>query len=302
MGISRDLNFLGALMLKILSYKSQQKSPIFSSTTWISRAYLSGLLYMEPVWENQQMWAENIGHQKIDKSMSSWEILQSLTMPLIQKWASASHLQGCELLKLNHKSLPPEFEQFQLQVQQLTGWLVVEANEEMPSKEFFLLLAQKKFPCVRKLRPQHAVLCGYEPDFWHEAVGHIAVITDPNCAQFYQWCGHKVTELYDHGFFQLAKKLENILWIVLEYGLLENHGQKKTIGAALSGSFMALQRLQRGYIVTQTFDCQKVLESKLYQAGQKLRRNWRGQIILFSAPTLKDYQIKIEEWLRSTIN
>jgi phenylalanine-4-hydroxylase len=177
------------------------------------------------------------------------------------------------------------------------GWCIKPTPQEVEPHQFFSLLANRQFPVVPRLRPLHALFCGFEPDFWHESVGHLAIITDQEFADFYQWCGTLVAEVKSEANKDIClANLFKVLWVMLEYGILKTQsGQIQAFGGALTSSYMALQRLKRGFIATVLFDPKAVLRSGL--ADEFPVKRHRGRIQLFHVDSLTSAKNILSRWM-----
>lgn len=231
-------------------------------------AQLYALIPLEPKIENQVLWAKKLSNRALDLNQSSWQTLQQFTLPLISKHACSSHIQGIKKLGLNQDTIP-NFEKFCDDVCRLSGWEIVSCDGELPANDFFKLISQKKFPAVNKMRPLNAVFCGYEPDFWHEAVGHISLLIDPAYSDLYQRVAHRILNHPE----DLA-----IFWVLLEYGFIKEEENIKAFGAAFVGSFMALQRLERKYISLEPYSENNILRSGIFDQSVGPRRTLCGKI------------------------
>jgi phenylalanine-4-hydroxylase len=265
---------------------------------WRAQRFLTGQKFMTPNLKNQRLWAEVFSPDEIfDPELGSWSTLQKFVFPLLFESASAAHCEGVRRLGLDDPTMP-SFNQFQDRVLVETGWELIKSAAEMPARDYFALLALRKFPCVESIRPTHEVFCGSKPDFWHESVGHISALVDTSASDFYQWAGKTVTQAHANGDTQLAARLEQMLWVLLEYGFLEENGQPKCFGAALTGSYMAQMRWKHGVIsATSNWTGHDILSSRLYEEGARLPRDERGRITFFCMPSLIEARSRIERFV-----
>lgn len=299
---------------------SRQPSPAPTTNTLSThlkkdtlRRTLSGIDPMTPTLSNQKFWARELSPESslspdhwpnLDSKPTStqsqeqqvWQLLVHYNSPLLSQFATPAQLVGINLLGLNQPT-GPSFQEISSRLECLSGWSLVPANGEVQPLEFFTLLARRKFPVVSKIRPIHALFCGYEPDYWHEAIGHLAFLTDPEFCKFYQFCGKLVTELASRPNSELLlNSLYQLLWTLMEYGVFKTpQGQTQAFGAALTSSFMALQRLKRGYITTRHFDPKYVLKSGFATEGPIKRRG--GKIEFFHITSLEDAKPRLTQWL-----
>lgn len=263
---------------------------------------LSGIDAMTPTLANQVFWASMLTPEcpeSIEKASNEdvWKLLLAYNLPLIRQFGTKAQYDGMRTLGL-FDSKPPTRDDISLRLEKTSGFKVISAEKELAPREFLQLLSQKIFPAVTTVRPLHAILCGYEPDYWHEAVGHLSILTDPKYADFYQWCGALFDRVKDRpDAATLLSRLFKVLWIVIEYGILKSpNGQLHAFGGALCASFMALQRLKLGYIVTVPFHPEAVLLSRLADPEFPTRRA-KGKIELFHADSLETIKRSISEWM-----
>ena len=245
---------------------------------------------------HQKVWAETFApHLDFDPSLDPWTLLQNFTTPLILNFASRAHLQGLREFGLLESEMPI-YSDFAKKVEQTTGWKIEHCERQLESLEYFSLIARKILPCNSALRPSSGVLCGNSPDFWHEAIGHIAPFIDPKVSEFYQHCGQLYVDLVEQGQFDQAYRLERVLWTILEYGFLNEEGTTKAFGAALTGSFVALTKWQIGKWSTQKFTVDSVLESKFYDLTPA--RDSEGRVLFFEMESLSSALLEIDRAFR----
>lgn len=263
---------------------------------------LSGIDPMTPTLENQKFWASILVPERKElieaaSDADVWKLLIAYNTPLIRQFGTNAQYEGMRTLGL-FDSQPPSLDDISSRLEKASGWRVISADKELAAREFLQLLSQKIFPAVTKVRPLHAILCGYEPDYWHEAVGHLSILTNPEFSGFYQWCGELFERVKNHpDATVLLSRIFKVLWIVIEYGILKSpNGQLHAFGGALASSFMALQRMKLEYIVTVPFHPETVLRSRMIDPEFPTRRS-RGKIELFHAESLESIKRSIDEWL-----
>ncbi len=258
----------------------------FSSPEEILKEQLQSRRLVKARISDQKAWARTFTPSQIfDTRLTSWELLQRFTMPLTSKFASRSHLQGLTSLNLASET-QMDFESFSELVKRTTGWTLMPCHGEISARYYFSMLSRKEFPCVKVLRPVRGVLCNDRPDFWHEAVGHIAALVDPEVSAFYVRCGTLFNETFKKGNLENIRNLEKILWVAFEYGFRRESNQWKAFGAALAGSFVALTKWQQGQWCIQEFKPKEVLESGLFDGDRKPKRNAQDQIIFYGFQNL----------------
>jgi phenylalanine-4-hydroxylase len=230
----------------------------------------------------------------ITAAKRTWAILTQYSLPLLKRFGSAAHLNGIQVLGLD-TPMRPSFEDLSRRLSAHSEWKLIEAQGELAPEEFFQLLSQRIFPIVMKLRSIDSVFCGYEPDLWHEAVGHVALLLDPDIAAFYKFCGDLMLSLDQFENAGLRADLGKILWILLEYGLIREDGNVKVFGAAFASSYVALQRFRLGYTRLIKFSPEKALLSGLADDG-KLKQTI-DKIPVMYIPSLDNAKHMISKWV-----
>lgn len=247
-------------------------------------AILSGEKSFRPFMKYQQAWlsrfypADWVSHDK-----HVWFYLQKYMLPLIMQYASSYHVEGIVKLGLD-KPRKPNFIAFQKTfADQANGFEIEAVDDEIDPVEYFTLIRARKFPCVANLRTHRELFCASEPDFWHEAIGHLAPLCFREVQDFYleiadyMLSAKTTTEFNDH----LA-----VAWTLMEYGFLQENGQDKMFGAALVGSHLANMRYRHGVIHVEEARRAAILSSGFFAEDAPLPRLPDGRLRFFSMPRL----------------
>lgn len=81
-----------------------------------------------------------------------------------------------------------------------------------------------------------------EPDIVHELIGHAAALAHPALAEANRWMGRAAVTATDREL----TRLEYVYWYVLEFGLVEERGAIKAVGAGLLSSSGELSAIEDG--------------------------------------------------------
>lgn len=255
------------------------------SLTWdlISNAkpeqILSGQRMFRPFLNYQKSWLTHFyPNDTLNLNKDTWFYLQKYMIPLIKKHASSYHIKGMHRLNLE-SSQKPTFQEFQdLFYHESKGFTLHPVNKEIEPLEYYSLILQKKFPCIDALRSHEELFCANEPDFWHEAIGHIAPL-----------CFFEVQEFY----FQIAEYMLSaksplqfeehlaVAWTITEYAFIKEHDQNKMFGAALVGSHLANMRYLNGYIQVEPATRNSIINSGFYEEHSPIARNENGNLRFF---------------------
>lgn len=240
---------------------------------------LDGGKMFRPFMSYQKAWLNSVhpGATLCTKT-STWFYLQQYIMPLIRQHASSYHVEGIKSLKLDG-TVQPDFKEFQDLFYHVShGFQIQPVCKEIAPEEYFTLISQKKFPCVPLIRPHNELFCANEPDFWHEAIGHIAPLCFPEVQEFYLGIAHHI--LTAKTKLQRRQHLA-VAWTLMEYGFIQENEQHKMFGAALVGSHLANMRYINGLIAVEPAERHAILDSGFYDEDAPLAKNHRGALRFF---------------------
>jgi len=119
-------------------------------------------------------------------------------------------------------------------LQLLTGWSVVALEGLVPFKEFFELLADKKFPASNWLRTMEKLEYLEEPDMFHDTFGHVPLLTYQSFCDFLvEFSTISLKYINDEDAVKLLQKL---YWFTIEFGLIRENNQLKIFGGGIISS------------------------------------------------------------------
>ena len=145
--------------------------------------------------------------------------------------ACAEFLEGLDRIQFSKKHVPQHSEINQ-RLKNFTGWEVEIVPALIPAKEFFTLLANKKFPAASFIRIPEELDYIQEPDIFHEFYGHVPLLTFKEYANFME----------DFGKLALSaspkdrRRLFRIFWFTIEFGLLNTKDGVRAYGGGMLSS------------------------------------------------------------------
>ena len=113
----------------------------------------------------------------------TWNTLIERQTKIVQTRACAEFLEGLDRIQFSKKHVPQHSEINQ-RLKNFTGWEVEIVPALIPAKEFFTLLANKKFPAASFIRIPEELDYIQEPDIFHEFYGHVPLLTFKEYANF----------------------------------------------------------------------------------------------------------------------
>jgi phenylalanine-4-hydroxylase len=115
------------------------------------------------------------------------------------------------------------------------GWKIEIVPGLIPVKDFFELLAERKFCSSTWLRKMSQLDYLEEPDMFHDIFGHIPLLLDPTFGDFAQKLGEIGLEHHDNE--TVVVQLQRLYWFSIEFGLIKVNHERRIYGAGILSSF-----------------------------------------------------------------
>ncbi|MDG1997397.1 MAG: phenylalanine 4-monooxygenase [Emcibacteraceae bacterium] len=161
-----------------------------------------------------------------------WDRLYKRQMDILPGLACDQFFRGLKLLNFDNGGVP-NFDDINKILKPLTGWTVVPVPMLIPDHVFFYHLANKRFPAGNFIRTADQFDYIEEPDVFHDAFGHVPLLTDPDFAKYmqaYGKAGWKALQ-YNH-----LKSLSALYWYTVEFGLMNTDDGMRIYGAGILSS------------------------------------------------------------------
>ncbi|RAI58605.1 phenylalanine 4-monooxygenase [Roseicella frigidaeris] len=162
---------------------------------------------------------------------ATWRTLQARQAGLLPRHAAAAYRNG--LAQLDFAAGIPDFALTSGRLRAATGWTLVAVPGLIPDAAFFAHLAARRFPVTRWIRRPEELDYVVEPDIFHDAFGHVPLLTQPDFADFLEAYGRMGEVAARLG---ALKPLARLYWHMVEFGLIREAGQIRAYGAGILSS------------------------------------------------------------------
>lgn len=191
---------------------------------------------------------------------ATWRRLYARQSSLLPARAATAFRIGLERLDFAHGI--PHFETVSETLREATGWTLVAVPGLIPEADFFAHLAHRRFPVTRWIRRPEELDYIVEPDVFHDAFGHVPLLTQPDFADFLEAYGRLGAEAQRIG---ALRPLARLYWHMVEFGLLREAGGIRAYGAGiLSSSAETLHATEGTAPRRLRFDLWRVLRSDYF--------------------------------------
>jgi phenylalanine-4-hydroxylase len=162
---------------------------------------------------------------------ATWRTLYARQAVLLPQHAAVAYREG--LARLDFADRIPDFMQVSDHLRAATGWTLVAVPGLIPDGAFFAHLAARRFPVTRWIRKPEEMDYIVEPDVFHDAFGHVPLLTQPDFADFLAAYGRLGDEATRIG---ALKPLARLYWHMVEFGLIHEAGVIRAYGAGILSS------------------------------------------------------------------
>jgi phenylalanine-4-hydroxylase len=171
--------------------------------------------------------------QYTDEDRLVWKALFKRQQANLKQRGSQAFFRALMDVKFCSEKIP-DFRELDQILDQLTGWKLEVVPSIIPQKDFFELLAVKKFPATTWLRTMAQLDYLEEPDMFHDVFGHVPLLSNAAYTSFFLGMAQlALRHINDPYAIQL---LGRIYWFTIEFGLMLEAGDLKIYGAGIISS------------------------------------------------------------------
>ncbi len=183
----------------------------------------------------------------------TWREVSTRLDELHREVAAALFLRGKERLALDSAQVP-QLADLAARTEAATGVRLTPAEGLLHGQAYFRYWSQRVMPCTQFLR--HAGQPAYtpEPDMIHDVIGHVPPLMDAGYADLIQEIGR----LAQCATAQQLDELVRFYWFTIEFGLLEEHGAVRALGAGVLSSIGEIQHAFSGGTTILPFDLDEI--------------------------------------------
>lgn len=166
-----------------------------------------------------------------DDENRTWNTLITRQTEIVKTRASQEFLEGLDRIGFTRDRVPQHTE-INRRLKDFSGWEVEVVPALIPAKEFFTLLANKKFPAASFIRIPEELDYIQEPDIFHEFYGHVPLLTFNDYARFMEEFGKLALSVAPKD----RSRLFRVFWFTIEFGLLKTDKGIRAYGGGMLSS------------------------------------------------------------------
>ncbi|MBK9965498.1 MAG: phenylalanine 4-monooxygenase [Holophagales bacterium] len=161
-----------------------------------------------------------------------WRTVWEHLAPLHERAACREWKESSAALSLDRERVP-QLAEVNEALRRGAGFRMLPVAGLVSGRMFLGMMGKGVFLSTQYMRHHSVPLYTPEPDVVHELVGHAASLFNPGLVKLSRRFGEAAWRVDDAAL----KRLELVYWYTLEFGLVEEGGERKAVGAGLLSSF-----------------------------------------------------------------
>lgn len=197
-------------------------------------------------------------HLYTPEDNNTWSILCGRQVKLRKGIVSQEYLKGFDLLQLDHNRIV-EIEELSNRMQEVSGWTLIPVTGLIPTKDFFYMLINKKYPVTISIRKPHEIDFSEQPDIFHDVLGHLPLLTNE---KFYRFLtAYSIIALKYVNNERAVEYLGRLYWYTYEMGVIVENGELKPYGGAIITSEEEITHMRNESTPKHPFDIDHIFRT-----------------------------------------
>ncbi len=185
-----------------------------------------------------------------EEAHDTWRLMYKRQWDQVQRYAHSLYLEGIDKLGITADRIP-DFAAMSAVLKPMVNWELVSTDIQYSSdQDWFVAMADREFLITEYIRDRDDMDYTPLPDIFHDAFGHLPFMADRTFADYCQRFGQTALahpEAHRHS-------IKTMWWYTVEFGLIKERGELKTLGAGLYSSKAEMARAFDGSVKLLPFD------------------------------------------------
>jgi len=203
-----------------------------------------------------------------------WRTIWEHLGPLHEDRACRAYLAASRRVGLDRSRIP-QLAEVNAIVHPILGYRMLPVAGLVSARTFLEYLGRDVFLSTQYMRHHSRPLYTPEPDVVHELVGHAATFASPEFVALNRAFGRAASHARDAAS---AARIDRLYWFTMEFGVVEEGGRARAVGAGLLSSFGELTRFETEAELA-PFDVEAIVETPYDPTAYQAR--------LFLAPSFE---------------
>lgn len=188
----------------------------------------------------------------------TWATLSKRQSAMCKHRASKEYLSGLSQLDLDIEKII-DIGKLSDQLESVSGWKLVPVGGLIPTRDFFYMLINKKYPVNVSIRKPHEIDFSEQPDIFHDVFGHLPLLTNENFIKYLTT--YSIIALKYVNNDRAVDLLGRLYWYTYEMGIINEDGIYKPYGGAIITSSEEIANIDKVRIPKYSFDLGRIFET-----------------------------------------
>ena len=188
----------------------------------------------------------------------TWATLIQKQSNLIRENSSREYLDGFRKLNFDNVNVI-NIEEVSKRLEKICGWTLVPVTGLIPTKAFFYMLINKKYPVTVSIRRPWEVDFSEQPDIFHDVFGHLPLLASERFSKYLT--AYSIIALRYINNERAVELLGRLYWFTYEMGVVLEDGKLKSYGGAIITSERETEQLRDPEIPKHIFDITKIFHT-----------------------------------------
>jgi len=193
-----------------------------------------------------------------DADHETWATLSKRQETLSVGKISSEYLLGVERLQFDAERIV-NIEELSNRLALISGWTLIPVTGLIPTKEFFYMLINKRYPVTVSIRRPWEIDFSENPDIFHDVCGHLPLITNEKFVKFLT--AYSVLALKYINNERAIELLGRLYWFTYEMGIIYEQGEYKPYGGAIITSLTEINNMANNSVPKHSFDIDHVFRT-----------------------------------------
>jgi (S)-3,5-dihydroxyphenylglycine transaminase len=188
----------------------------------------------------------------------TWAALCKKQGMLDKKKISSEYLHGFNNLQIDKNNIV-KIEEVSERLESISGWTLVPVTGLLPTKDFFYMLINKRYPVTVPIRKPHEIDFSEQPDIFHDICGHLPLLTNEKFTKWLTAFSIIAIKYINHD--KAVEFLGRLYWYTYEMGLINEDGESKPYGGAVITSSEEISNVYGSNTQKYPFDVSQIFRT-----------------------------------------
>lgn len=188
----------------------------------------------------------------------TWAILCEKQSKLPNEKISKEYLDGFRKLKIDREKIV-RIDEVSARLEAISGWTLVPVTGLLPTRDFFYMLINKRYPVTVPIRKPWEIDFSEQPDIFHDICGHLPLLTNEKFIKFLTAFSIIAIKYVNHD--RAVEYLGRLYWYTYEMGLIREGAENKPYGGAVITSAEEIANVYNENIPKHDFDLKHIFHT-----------------------------------------